>query len=72
MNTACFEGQGTTTRHLVFREWLRKNVADRELYASTKLQLSRQDWPTMQDYADAKTDVVNTIVGHAMGRATSG
>ncbi len=66
------EGSEEITRYLVFRDWLRQNAADRELYASTKRQLANQDWPTMQDYADAKTDVVNTIIGHAMGRPSPG
>jgi GrpB-like predicted nucleotidyltransferase (UPF0157 family) len=66
------QGSEEITRYLVFRDWLRQNVADRELYASTKRQLSNQDWPTMQDYADAKTDVVNTIMEHAMGWAEPG
>lgn len=66
------QGSEEIARHLVFRDWLRQNVADRELYASTKRQLAGQDWPTTQDYADAKTDVVNTILEHARGRAEPG
>jgi GrpB-like predicted nucleotidyltransferase (UPF0157 family) len=62
------QGSEEIIRYLVFRDWLRQNAADRELYESTKRQLSSQNWPTMQDYADAKTDVVNTILGHAMDR----
>jgi len=66
------QGSEEITRYLVFRDWLRLNTADRELYASTKRQLASQEWPTMQDYADAKTDVVNTIMGHATGGTASG
>jgi len=62
------QGSGEITRYLVFRDWLRLNTADRELYASTKRQLSRQDWPSTQHYADAKTAVIDTIMGHATGR----
>jgi GrpB-like predicted nucleotidyltransferase (UPF0157 family) len=65
-------GSEEITRYRVFRDWLRQNAADRELYASTKRQLSNHDWPTMQDYADAKTDVVDTILGHALGRPPPG
>ena len=49
-------------RMLRFRDWLRENPADRELYARTKLNLSRREWKTVQDYADAKTIVVAQIM----------
>jgi GrpB-like predicted nucleotidyltransferase (UPF0157 family) len=45
-------------RMLLFRDWLRENAADRELYAGTKLALAQQEWEDVQDYADAKTAVV--------------
>ncbi len=66
------QGSEEIASYLVFRDWLRENAVDRELYASTKRQLASQDWPTMQDYADAKTDVVNTILGHARGGPAPG
>ena len=47
---------------LRFRNWLRSNDEDRDLYASTKRRLAQQDWPTMQHYADAKTEVVEDIL----------
>jgi GrpB-like predicted nucleotidyltransferase (UPF0157 family) len=59
-------GSSEIDRHLAFRNWLRANDADRELYASTKRSLAQRDWPTMQHYADAKTDVVMTILTRAM------
>lgn len=49
-------------RMLRFRDWLRENAADRELYARTKLSLARRDWKQVQDYADAKTAVVHDIL----------
>lgn len=42
-------------RMLLFRDWLRINQADRELYESTKRNLSQKKWKYVQDYADAKT-----------------
>ena len=42
------------------------NEADRVLYESTKRELAQQDWPTVQHYADAKTDVVEKISGFAL------
>jgi GrpB-like predicted nucleotidyltransferase (UPF0157 family) len=55
-------GSSEIDRHLAFRDWLRANDADPELYASTKRSLAKQDWPTMQHYADAKTDVIEAIL----------
>lgn len=53
-------------RMLAFRDWLRANPADRDLYARTKLALSQQRWERVQDYADAKTSVVEQIMGRAL------
>jgi GrpB-like predicted nucleotidyltransferase (UPF0157 family) len=52
-------------RMLQFRDWLRTNEADRELYALTKRALARQQWKYMQNYADAKTAVVEEIISRA-------
>ena len=49
-------------RYLAFCDWLRTNDADRAWYASTKRELAQQDWPTMDHYADAKTEVIETIL----------
>ncbi len=50
---------------LLFRDWLRENAADRELYSRTKLALAQQEWEEVQDYADAKTAVVEEIMARA-------
>ena len=50
---------------LLFRDWLRTNDADRELYARAKRDLGAQEWKYLQNYADAKTDVVQEIIGRA-------
>jgi GrpB-like predicted nucleotidyltransferase (UPF0157 family) len=50
---------------LMFRDWLRSNDADRELYERTKRELSQQTWKYVQNYADAKTSVVEEIVARA-------
>jgi GrpB-like predicted nucleotidyltransferase (UPF0157 family) len=52
-------------RMLVFRDWLRSNDADRELYERTKRELAQQDWKYVQNYADAKTAVVGEILARA-------
>jgi GrpB-like predicted nucleotidyltransferase (UPF0157 family) len=54
-------------RMLLFRDWLRQNAADRELYARTKRELSQMEWKTVDEYAAAKTDVVEQILMRARG-----
>ena len=50
---------------LLFRDWLRTHPDDRVLYEREKRRLAERHWDTVQDYADAKTDVVREIVGRA-------
>jgi GrpB-like predicted nucleotidyltransferase (UPF0157 family) len=64
-SSACPE----TDRMLLFRDWLRANAADRELYERTKRELARQEWKYTQNYADAKTAVVEEILARARARA---
>jgi GrpB-like predicted nucleotidyltransferase (UPF0157 family) len=52
-------------RMLLFRDRLRTDAADRDLYAQTKLALARREWRCVQDYANAKTAVVEEILGRA-------
>ena len=56
-------------RVLLFRDWLRENAADRELYERTKRELARREWKYMQNYADAKTAVVEEILARAQEAA---
>lgn len=52
-------------RMLLFRDWLRTNTADRDLYARAKQALALHEWNQVQDYADAKTAVVQEILARA-------
>ena len=54
-------------RYLLFRDWLRSNASDRLLYERTKRELARKDWKYTQNYADAKTSVVEEIIARARG-----
>ncbi|MFN0103628.1 MAG: GrpB family protein [Bryobacteraceae bacterium] len=49
-------------RMLAFRDWLRSNASDHELYANAKRALAQQDWKYAQNYADAKTSVIEEII----------
>ncbi len=48
-------------RMIGFRDWLRTHEDDRALYESTKRCLATQQWQFVQDYADAKSEVVEEI-----------
>jgi GrpB-like predicted nucleotidyltransferase (UPF0157 family) len=52
-------------RMLRFRDHLRANEADRELYARTKRELAAQKWKYVQNYADAKSEIVQEILARA-------
>ena len=52
-------------RMLAFRDWLRVNPIDRELYTRSKRALARQEWKYTQNYADAKTSVIEEILSRA-------
>ena len=56
-------------RTLRLRDWLRNNPDDRKLYAETKEELSRQKWHYVQNYADAKSKVIETILARAKASA---
>ncbi len=55
-------------RMLLFRDHLRRDPRDRDLYERTKRELAQRDWKYVQHYADAKSDVVEEILARA--RAT--
>ena len=52
-------------RYLLLRDHLRTDREDRELYASTKRKLAKGDWPSVDHYAEAKTEVVEGILARA-------
>jgi GrpB-like predicted nucleotidyltransferase (UPF0157 family) len=58
-------GCGEIDRNLVFRDRLRANPGDRRRYEETKRALAKKDWPDMNAYANAKTDVVEDIIAAA-------
>ena len=60
------EGCEEVDRMLAFRDWLRTNDDDRELYLRTKRELAAREWRYVQDYADAKSSVVQEILARAL------
>jgi GrpB-like predicted nucleotidyltransferase (UPF0157 family) len=56
------EGCPEVSRMLRFRDRLRDSATDRERYAAAKRALARRRWRYVQDYADAKSAVVEAIL----------
>ena len=68
INLHCFsDGCPEVQRMLAFRDWLRVNEDDRLLYERTKRELATKIWRYVQDYADAKTAIVEEILARATG-----
>ena len=59
-------GSDEIDRILVFRDRLRSNAEDRALYERTKRELAAREWEYVQNYADAKSEVVEAIMGRAI------
>jgi GrpB-like predicted nucleotidyltransferase (UPF0157 family) len=50
---------------LLLRDWLRTHEDDRQLYARAKRELAARNWKYVQNYADAKSEVVQEILARA-------
>lgn len=59
-------------RVIAFRDWLRANPEDRTLYETTKRALAAREWRYVQDYADAKSEVVEAIIARALAARAAG
>jgi GrpB-like predicted nucleotidyltransferase (UPF0157 family) len=57
-------------RMLAFRDWLRMHDEDRQRYEDTKRELAARTWRHVQDYADAKSEIVREILARALPRIT--
>jgi len=58
-------GAPAVADYLLLRDHLRRDDDDRALYERTKRALLERRWDDMNDYADAKTDVITAIKGRA-------
>ena len=59
-------------RMLAFRDRLRTHDDERELYLATKRELAARHWVYVQDYADAKGEVVEAIIARALADRDEG
>jgi GrpB-like predicted nucleotidyltransferase (UPF0157 family) len=62
-------GSAEIERMLLFRDRLRASAEDRELYARTKRQLAQRRWKFVQNYADAKSQIISAILSAAGGES---
>ena len=60
------DGCEEVDRMLAFRDWLRTHDDDRKLYLSAKRELATREWKYVQNYADAKSLVVEDIISRAL------
>jgi GrpB-like predicted nucleotidyltransferase (UPF0157 family) len=58
-------GSPEVERMLLFRDRLRAQPAERRLYERVKQELAARRWDYIQDYADAKSSVVEEIISRA-------
>jgi len=59
-------GCSEVERMVAFRDWLRTHDDDRELYEGAKRELAAHEWKYVQNYADAKSQVVEEILARAV------
>ena len=64
------DGSTEIVRMLAFRDRLRTNDDERERYLATKRELAARHWTYVQDYADAKGEVVEGIIERALAERT--
>jgi GrpB-like predicted nucleotidyltransferase (UPF0157 family) len=58
-------GSSEVERMLLFRDRLRAHPDERELYERAKRELAARRWGYVQDYADAKSQVIEEIIARA-------
>ena len=56
---------------LLFRDWLRAHPEDRDRYAAKKRELAQKSW-YVQNYADAKSEIVREILTRARQGTANG
>ena len=59
-------------RYLLFRERLRHHPEERAHYQRVKRELAERDWTYVQEYADAKSEVVEGIIARARAGGAGG
>ena len=55
-------------RNLIFRDHLRSNIDDRRRYEQKKRELAAKKWSNTDEYANAKTEVIESIIAAAQSQ----
>ncbi|MFP7761294.1 GrpB family protein [Marisediminicola sp. LYQ134] len=63
-------GHPAVEEYFLLRDHLRVDAGDRALYENTKRELMGTEWSDMNDYADAKTEVIVAIKARARAAAS--
>ncbi|QRP43839.1 GrpB family protein [Amycolatopsis sp. FDAARGOS 1241] len=58
-------GNGQTERYLLFRDRLRAHPEELATYLAKKRELAAKTWRYIQNYADAKSEVIDEIIARA-------
>jgi GrpB-like predicted nucleotidyltransferase (UPF0157 family) len=58
-------GAAEVYRMIRFRDRLRSSEEDRRRYEVCKRALASQEWDSVQDYADAKSEIVEETLANA-------
>jgi GrpB-like predicted nucleotidyltransferase (UPF0157 family) len=58
-------GCAEVERMVAFRDWLRTHDEDRALYEAEKRRLAEKEWKYVENYADAKSNVVEQILARS-------
>jgi GrpB-like predicted nucleotidyltransferase (UPF0157 family) len=66
------DGSSEIVRMLAFRDRVRTHDDERERYLRTKRELAARHWVYIQDYADAKGEVVEAIIARALADRDEG
>ncbi len=61
----CIEGCQSLRNHLLVRNLCRSNASVREAYGRRKLDLAQTDWADGDEYAEAKNEIVQSILEKA-------
>ena len=61
----CLDGCLSLRNHLVIREQCRSNVEVRDQYKRLKETLAQQDWKSVDEYCEAKTEFLSGILKDA-------
>lgn len=62
----CVEDSQALRNHLLVRDVCRGSDEMRDMYGQAKLDLSTREWKNVDEYTEAKNDVLALVLGHGM------